>query len=124
MKIYFIIFLFLLQQINSFSQNVVDLRIFINQPAYLYIDGARIGLAEEHSNDPYIVASLVVGTHKIKAVPVNNGFETYESTFSLKYGYPNTLEIILKKISTDGTLTLDISNIFVHIIFNSCFCCT
>lgn len=74
-----------------------SLRIFINEQANLYVDGARLAIVGPHTDAPYVVENLAIGEHEIKAVPTGAGLSTWERTIEIVLGRPNSISIAIWK---------------------------
>jgi len=97
--------------VSNLVSQTVNLRIFLNRPADIYIDDVRIGYYVSHTNSPIIIEDLSIGDHFIKAIPVSGIYATqiFEKKITLKYGIPNSIEINFREIERTGILALELS---------------
>lgn len=90
----------------SVPSEAASLRIFLNTPSRVYVDG---NLVDSPGRGVIKVDELVVGRrYTLSVIPWDTGYQPWSGEVVLREGVPNSVQITLVRIPTHGVVVADL----------------
>jgi len=88
--------------LTDFSE-AASFRIFCNvDDAKIYMENSLVGISSGNQKSPLIVSDLDEGNYRLKVV--KQGFLPFTRNIKIVAGTPNSIEVILREMPTEGTI--------------------